>query len=272
MSRAIHFISGLPRSGSTLLAALLRQNPRFHAGMSSPVAGMFNNLLGEMSGRNEFSVFIDDAQRERVLRGLFDNYYGPDIDAQVIFDTNRMWCSKLPVLRTLFPHGRIIACVRHVSWVMDSFERLTRRNVFQPSSIFSYRPGTTVYSRTEGLAGGDGLVGHAYNALKEAYFGEHAAQHLMLVQYETLTNDPARVLAAIYAFLDEPAFEHDFENISYDATEFDLRAGTPGLHAVRPRVEAICNETILPPDVFRRYENDAFWRDPNINLRRVQVV
>ncbi|MBU0835751.1 MAG: sulfotransferase, partial [Gammaproteobacteria bacterium] len=29
---AYHFISGLPRSGSTLLAALLRQNPRFHAG------------------------------------------------------------------------------------------------------------------------------------------------------------------------------------------------------------------------------------------------
>jgi len=27
-----HFISGLPRSGSTLLAAILRQNLRFHAG------------------------------------------------------------------------------------------------------------------------------------------------------------------------------------------------------------------------------------------------
>ncbi|MFB8797203.1 MAG: sulfotransferase [Microcoleus sp.] len=34
-----HFISGLPRSGSTLLAALLRQNPRFHAAMTSPVWG-----------------------------------------------------------------------------------------------------------------------------------------------------------------------------------------------------------------------------------------
>ncbi|MEG5055281.1 MULTISPECIES: sulfotransferase [unclassified Microcoleus] len=34
-----HFISGLPRSGSTLLAALLRQNPRFHSAMTSPVGG-----------------------------------------------------------------------------------------------------------------------------------------------------------------------------------------------------------------------------------------
>jgi sulfotransferase len=30
---SIHFISGLPRSGSTLL----RQNPRFEAGMSGPL-------------------------------------------------------------------------------------------------------------------------------------------------------------------------------------------------------------------------------------------
>jgi sulfotransferase len=29
MRNRFHFISGLPRSGSTLLAALLRQNPRF---------------------------------------------------------------------------------------------------------------------------------------------------------------------------------------------------------------------------------------------------
>ncbi|MBU2768788.1 sulfotransferase, partial [Acidithiobacillus ferrivorans] len=51
-----HFISGLPRSGSTLLAAILSQNPRFSAGMSSPVAGLVHTLLHEMSGQNEFSV------------------------------------------------------------------------------------------------------------------------------------------------------------------------------------------------------------------------
>ena len=55
----IHFISGLPRSGSTLLAALLRQNPRFEAGMSGPLAGLFGALLRDMSARNEFSVFIE---------------------------------------------------------------------------------------------------------------------------------------------------------------------------------------------------------------------
>jgi sulfotransferase len=57
---ALHFISGLPRSGPTLLSALLSQNPCFYAGMSGPVAGFFTSLLGQMSGANEFSVFLDE--------------------------------------------------------------------------------------------------------------------------------------------------------------------------------------------------------------------
>ena len=64
----IHFISGLPRSGATLLAALLRQNPRVHAGMTSPVGSIFNAMLGALSQRNETAIFIDDTQRRRLSR------------------------------------------------------------------------------------------------------------------------------------------------------------------------------------------------------------
>ena len=46
--KQLHFISGLPRSGSTLLAGILRQNPQFHAAMSSPVAPMMNGALEQM--------------------------------------------------------------------------------------------------------------------------------------------------------------------------------------------------------------------------------
>lgn len=239
--------------------------------MSGPVAGLFNTLLGEMSGRNEFSMFISDEQRQRVLQGLFDSYYGADTRADVIFDTSRLWCAKLRALQTLFPQARVIACVRHVSWVVDSIERLVRQNAFQPSSIFNYLPGGTVYSRTEGLVGGDGMVGFAYNALKEAYFGADSA-NLMLLQYETLVSDPARALAAVYDFIGEPASAHDFENVCFDDQGFDDRAGTPGLHAVRPRVAALERPTILPPDLFRRFENDAFWRDPGLNPHQVHIV
>ncbi|HET6804503.1 MAG TPA: sulfotransferase [Frateuria sp.] len=265
-----HFISGLPRSGSTLLAALLRQNPRFHAGMSGPVAGMVAALLGEMSGRNEYSVFIDDAARQRVLRGAIENYYAGTA-ADVVFDTNRAWCARMGALRAMYPQSRVIACVRDMPWVIDSVERLVQRNAFQPSSIFNYAVGGTVYSRADGVANGDGLVGYPYNALKEAFFGEHAG-NLMLLQYETLVANPRAALAAVYDFIGEPGFEHDFERIEYDASEFDRKAGTPGLHEVRGRVGAVPRESVLPPDVFRRFENDAFWRHPELNRRGVRVV
>ncbi|MBE1162390.1 sulfotransferase family protein [Dyella acidiphila] len=271
MGKTIHFISGLPRSGSTLLSAILGQNPRFHAGMSGPMGGAFNTLLGELSGRNEYSMFITDEQRRRMLMGLFDNYYGPEYGAEVVFDTNRAWCSKMHQLKDLFPKGKVIACVRHVSWIIDSIEQLVRKNAFQPSSIFNYQPGGTVYSRAEGLANGDGLVGYSYNALKEAFYGEDTA-NLMLLRYETLVNDPARALAAVYAFIGEPAYQHDYANVSYQAEEFDQRAGTPGLHTVHRQVTPRERKSVLPPDVFRRFENDMFWLDPALNPRNVVVV
>ena len=270
MKAALHFLSGLPRAGSTLLAAILRQNPRVQAEMSGPVAGLFAALLAEMSGKNEFSVFISDTQRQRLLTGLFESYYA-DCKRDVVLDTNRAWCTRLPAITTLFPKSRVIACVRDVAWIIDSLERQVRQNALQPSSIFNYQSGGTVYTRVNGLANSDGMVGFAYDALKEAFYGEEA-DRLLLVQYETLTTDPEKALAAVYAFLEEPSYTHDFTHVSYDATAFDMKAGTPGLHTVRPTVKAIPRTTILPPDLFRRFAHDAFWKDPANNPRGVRIV
>ena len=256
-----HFISGLPRSGSTLLAAILRQNPHFTAEMSSPVGGLFTTLLAEMSAKNEGAMFIDDGQRQRILKGLFDNYYAEHA-TRVVFDTNRLWCSKLSPLKKLFPEAKVIACVRHPSWIIDSIERLVQQNAFQPSLIFGYQGGGTVYTRANGVAGSDGMVGFAMDALKQAVYGGDAPGRLMLVRYESLIGDPRATLAAIYDFLDEPAFDHDFDHIAYDDKGFDAKAGTPGLHTVRPKIEVIERPTILPPDLFQRFTNDAFWQTP----------
>lgn len=270
MRHGIHFISGLPRAGSTLLAAILRQNPRFHAAMTSPVGALFTALLGEMSQRNEFALFLDEGQKASILKGLFENYYG-EAEPRLVFDTNRMWCAKLPALAALFPAAKVIACVRHVPWALDSIERLVRRNPFEMSKIFNFEPGGTVYSRIDGLAGANGLVGFAWNAVKEAYYGEEA-DRLLLLTYETLTREPGKAMAAVYAFLGEAPFAHDFENVAYAEDEFDARLGTPGLHRVAAKVRHVERQTLLPPDLFRRFEADSFWTDPSLNRRSVPVV
>ena len=52
MENDLHFISGLPRAGSTLLSALLCQNPRFRAGMTGPVGTLVEAMLKATSMAN----------------------------------------------------------------------------------------------------------------------------------------------------------------------------------------------------------------------------
>jgi sulfotransferase len=271
MDSGIHFISGLPRSGSTLLAGILRQNPRFHAGMTSPVGSMYMALETSMSRRNETAVFIDEAQRRAVLKGLFSNYYEAIHPAKVVFDTNRAWCTKLPALMQLFPDARIICCVRHIGWIMDSIERLVRRNAFELSGMFGFEPGFTVYTRINRLASSDGLVGYALDALREAFYGEQAPR-LILVEYQALTRAPQETLGHLYTMLGEAPFVHDFENVEYQADDFDLALGSRGLHTVRRRVEWVERQTVLPPQLFERFGGDMFWRTPEANTRGVPVI
>jgi sulfotransferase len=254
-----HLISGLPRSGSTLLAALLLQNPRFHAGMTSPVGALFSSMLTQFSAGSEFAPVLEQGMRRRLLRALFETYYADQASKDVIFDTNRQWCARLPALIDLFPQTKVIACVRNVAWVLDSIERLYRSNPYENTRLFADdAERNTVYSRCETLAQRNRLVGYAWSALKEAYYGEHASS-LLVVEYEMLAQAPEKVLRLIYEFIGEPWFEHDFVNVHYDAASFDEALGISGLHRVRPRVAIEPRRTVLPPDLFEKYTQLSFW-------------
>jgi sulfotransferase len=282
--RKFHFISGLPRSGTTLLAAILNQNPRFRAGMSSPLADIMGVVMAEASSKNDFSFDVSDDQRVAMLRGLVENFYAGQADAgdraasegipsgDVVFDTSRLWCSRMQLLDTLFPDAKVIACVRQLSWVLDSMERLVRKQPVSVSKVFRFDTNTTVYSRVEALTDPRGMVGFSFQATKDAFYGQYAPGHLLLLTYESLARNPAAAMRAVYQFIGEPWFEHDFEHISYNADEFDARVGMPGLHTVRPKVEPIERTPILPREIFGRFVNESFWMDPKNNISQVPVV
>lgn len=257
-----HFISGLPRSGSTLLAALLLQNPRFHAGMSSPVGSFVSSMLSLVSVGSEFASQVNNDQRKHLLQGLFNSYYREQSHKEVVFDTNRMWCAKLPTVLDMFPEAKVIACTRNVAWVMDSIEHRFRSNPYENTKLFGNNMGrSTVYQRCEGLAQHEQLVGFAWAALREAFYGENA-KSLLVIDYELLSQAPEKVMPLIYDFIGEPQFQHDFNNVEYDAPDFDLQLGMPGMHKVRSKVEFKERRTILPPDLFDKYSKMSFWTDP----------
>ena len=218
MQNGIHFISGLPRSGSTLLAGILRQNPKLQAGMSSPVGALFNALLNSMGAMHEHAVFIEEEQRRDVLRGVFDGYYRKIHQDKLVFDTNRLWCSRMAALASLFPELRVIACVRDPVKIIDSFERLIRKNALLVSRMFPAEANATVFTRVDHLTAKHGTVGFAWNALQEAFYGEFS-NRLILVDYEALARDPKRTLSKLYDLLNFPFYAHDFENVTYDGGE-----------------------------------------------------
>lgn len=255
-----HFIAGLPRSGSTLLAGILLQNPRFHAGMSSPVGALVNAVMN--ASRNpELSVFMTDEKTKRLVRGVFDAYYDDVAPAEVIFDTNRTWSTQLSLISAMEPNAKVIACVRNPAWVMDSIEQVVRKNPFQKSRLFQDdRERATVYSRSDVMARQDRLIGFAWSALKEAYYAD-AADKLLLVEYDILCQRPKETMQLIYQFIGEPWFEHDFDTVEYSNEEFDRQLDTEGLHTVKRKVAWSPRRTVLPPDIFEKFNALAFWRD-----------
>lgn len=262
MNSQFRFIAGLPRSGSTLLATLLRQNPRFHARMSSPLARIASAALAEMAGEDGPLVSAD--KRRCVLRGLFDSYYAEEGQTrQIIFDTNRGWGARLPLLADLFGEVKMICMVRDVASIMDSFEILVRRNAVDRSALFlDERERATVYSRAEALLLPHRTIGYALASLKEAFYGEHA-RSLLMVEYDHLVRAPAQTLHCIYQFLGERPFNHCFDNLQYDEPGFDAGIATPGLHYVKPSVKPAARRLVLPPDLRDRLTPLNFWRQPD---------
>ncbi len=259
--KKLHFISGLPRSGSTLLSAILRQNSSFYAGISSPIGSLFDALISQLSVGSEFASQVNDQQKQALLKGLFTAYYQEQAHKQVVFDTNRNWSARLPALNSLFPGSKVICCVRNVAWVMDSLERQYQQNPFENTRLFNNAvERNTVYSRVDTLGQRDRLVGFAWCALKEAVYGPYA-DSLLLVDYELLTRSPEAVMRLIYQFIDKPYFEHNFEHLEYDAPEFDQGIGLPGMHKVNAKVQRNNRDSILPPDLFETYSDMSFWLD-----------
>jgi len=268
----MRFISGLPRSGSTLLSALLRQNPRLAAGVTSPVASLITAVLPKMSGPGEFAAFFDDQRRRDVLRGMFDGYYAKAPRGGVVFDTNRNWTARVSLLLDLYPDTRIVCLVRDVGWILDSIERQLRRHPLHVSRALNFQAGSSVYARVEMLMNSDtGLVGQAWSALREAWFGDHANK-LIVIDYDRFVRDPAPITRALYHALGEPAFAHDYDNVAFDEPDYDATLGMPGLHTVRPKVAHQPRPPCIPPDLFEKYAESAFWVRPEMNRRGAVVL
>jgi sulfotransferase len=256
--KTYYFISGLPRSGSTLLSAILKQNPNFYADISSPLSSMLSSMIGHLS-TTEQSPNIDANQRSSVLRGIVDGYY-KHINNNVIFDSSRGWTQYTSLIKTLYPNTKIICCVRDIIWILDSFEKHSNANPLYLNNLIEEEARHCVTTRADFLMDVQkaGTVVKPWFWLKEGLLAN--PDMILLVEYDQLTKYPKQTMKRIYDFIEQPEFEHDFENVVYSNEPFDLSISSPGLHTVMKRVEYRERISILPEETIKKYSNMEFWR------------
>jgi sulfotransferase len=256
MEKAYHFITGLPRSGSTLLSSILRQNPRFHASITDSLATMTKGVIETSQDGPGMRKEVPEHRRKNAVKGLVDGFY-TDIEKPVIFNTNRAWTVLTPQIKDLYPKSRMLVCVRDINWVLDSFEVAHRKNPMSTNTVTGGLSGT-VYSRTDMLMEEKGIVGFPYIGIKQA-ITSNEKNMLMLIEYEQLCRNPEPTLKAIYSFIGEAWYPHDFDNVEGSWDEYDSEIGIK-LHTVRRKVEFIPRKSILPPDILQKYANMEVWR------------
>jgi sulfotransferase len=257
----IHFISGLPRSGTTLLSTVLNQNPSFSASISGPAARMVRAIVNEAQAQGGYRTQCPEDKRRKLIKNLLTTYY--EDSNPVAFDTNRGWTLMTPLMHDIYPKAKMICCVRDVPWILDSFEQLLRKNPYSVSSLFSAEESVDVYARAGALLRPDRTIGFALNGLKQAVYGGEREMVLM-VNYDDLCRNPEAVMRDIYKFLEEPYFAHDFNNVEASYDEFDQDVNLKGMHKVRKQLSHIVREPILPPDLWHQSDALSFWKQGRV--------
>jgi len=260
--KSYYFISGLPRSGSTLLSGILKQNPDFDADISSPVQGIAETSINVITS-SENNLTIAEDQRKNLIHGVFEGYY-KHIEKPVIFDSSREWTKKTPFLKELFPYTKILCSVRDIVSILNSFEIIFSKNPFYTNKITPNC--NTVFSRCDCLINFEnGIVSRPWMGLKEGYFSN--PDMIKFIEYENLCQNPEQTMREVYEFLEKPYYSHDFENVKYSNENFDKSCNLKDLHTVKRKVEYNPPRCILPPDTVQKYSemNMEFWRNLHNN-------
>jgi sulfotransferase len=263
--KSYYFISGLPRSGSTLLSSILKQNPEFYADIASPVEALTGSSIDVVTGAESNFTIVED-QRKNLMYGIFDGYY-KHIEKPVIFDSSRGWTKKTNFLKALFPYTKILCPVRDIVSILNSFEVILNKNCFYTKKINEKVFSQNIFIRIQELF--EREIINYYSFLQEGYAIN--PEMIYFVEYENLCKEPEKTMRGVYEFLEKPYYSHDFENLEYTNEIFDMVCNVKGLHTIKKRVEYNPPINVLPSEIAKKYKemNIEFWREncnPDVDI------
>lgn len=197
----LYFISGLPRSGSSIIQSILSQNSEIYSDKSSFLANCFNNI--HLSWNNVES----EKYKKNVLFGILKNYY-KDIEKSIVFDKHISWINNINLLENLLGEKVKILCpVRNPAEILSSFEKTRRNNPINAEDV-----GLTIAARCLNYAGPNGTLGLSHAYIKDA-ITTGFLDRILFLDYNRFCNSPKSQTKRIYDFFELPFFEHDYSKI-----------------------------------------------------------
>ena len=246
----IHFLSGLPRSGSTVLSSLLNQHPQVHSTSTSGLIDIMGAVCTTWeSSPSTVAQGADKEEAYRMLRSVMESKY-ENIGKSVVIDKNRGWVNPRIMDTLTKVQGRapkIIATVRSTADCAASFVR-----VANPSDVSEFLRSSPLIQHLKS----------SYAELKNGY--DAAPKNILFIDYDDLIQSPQKEMDRIHKFLGLDPFEYDFGNIDTKvvAERDDAAWGIPNLHAISPRLGYQHNQnskTILEQH-FDSFDQPKFWK------------
>ena len=272
-NQTYYFMAGLPRAGSTILSAILNQNPRFYSGPSSPVTGLMLTLEQSLSSDELFLAYPKVEQGKDMIANVIKHYYS-DVEKPVIFDKNRSWVNRLHYIPGYFGiEAKVLCPVRNIDEILTSFISMHRRNPYQVNGRINFMDDMLVKSnipltddnRCQFLAGPNGILGQSYNGIKQCLM-EGRQKQLHFVEYDELMTKPEETMRKVYEFLGEEYYNHDFSNLINFHQENDASVyGLSDMHDVRKELGKTSADPrdILSPYILENCKGAEFWRELN---------
>lgn len=250
MGRDIRFLAGIHRSGNTVLASILNQNPDFYIEGISPLVGLMWETDAFKS--NEEISIINNHQKhtEDFISKIPETFYSY-VKEPIIIDRCKAWITpgNLGIIQKYITNTpKIIYTTRPLVEVIASL--ITMNKDYYISTIPNNWNYKTYMSQNDNIA--ENLLQNSgpidtfllsYNSISNS----DNKDFIHVVKYCDLLANPEETLEDIYKFFDLDLFEHDFNNIKNEDVYNDSIMGfSTDLHKIR---KTISKSNLKPEDV-----------------------
>ena len=225
------FLSGLPRTGSTLLSSILNQNPEIYSEGSSGVCQLMwdmKNSIKTEKVQESLKATNRKYLEKKLIKDMVLSYYD-GVKQNNIIDKGRSWTlddNVQMILDYITNKPKIIVMVRPLEEVIDSYKKLRKSNGWDEDKLEEglFNTNSEILLRCR-----EGVIQSLNNNPKYFHY----------ISYKDLVEDTEKVLSNLYEFLELPPFKHNLNNIVNYYPEIDDTndlQGFKNLHDVRPTI------------------------------------